>query len=225
MKNKPKPKESIFTAMGFWPKFIITSAVLVLPLALIENIFRFSFVSKIHMIIPGFLDDGFYWFFSSLAQSMAALFGIGGLFAVYYFQELDRSLNDLCREAQFKMGLDATLLWDVERLHTELGRIAANPVRNPSSPEAVYYERGALFEKKIATMRNKKNVAIGSLKSVSLFMAALIALSIIAIPFSRKLAHLAFGIIFAALLMVLAIFGLIKMVRFITDAVEQQHPL
>jgi hypothetical protein len=224
MASKQDPRQSSPMGLGGFPKFIIISAVLALPLAIFESVFRLGFLSKFYTLIPDFLEDGFYWFFSSLAQSMAALFGIGGLFAVYFFQELDRSLNDLCREAQIKMCLDPMVLWEVGRLQTELKRIAAQPVHNQASPEAHYREKGETFEKKISAMRDKKKIAIGSLKSISLFVAALIALSILAIPFSRKLAHLVFGVLFAFLLMMLAVLGLIKMVRFIADAVDQRHP-
>lgn len=223
MKPEQEPKQTLIMTMGLWPRFIITTAVVVLPLALIESAVRSITLSEIHAAIPGFLEDGLYWFFSSLAQSMAALFGIGGLFAVYFFQELDRSLNDLCREAQFKMGLDPSILWDIERLYVELKRIAAKPVPNPATAEAHRQESAAVYEKKISTLRDKKKGAIGSLKSVSLFMAALIALSLVAIPFSRKLAHLVFGAIFALLLMMLAVLGLIKMFQFISDAVDLRH--
>ena len=65
---------------------LIILPVLFLALSMMEYFNMFKFDIPIGRL---FSKEDYFWFFSTTAQSMAALFGIGGMFAAFVLQSIN----------------------------------------------------------------------------------------------------------------------------------------
>jgi hypothetical protein len=226
-KNRAKKVKDLIKTLDLsrFAKFLILATVLSLLLSFAEYYLRdFSFFKFFYHLAPALPTDSFYWLFSSLAQAMAALFGIGGLFAAYFMQAINSSLAEEVKRAEWDMGISGSVLWDASKVLKELKRAAAAEVHTQNQD----MRQNELRRKEVAgfhviemeSILAQKGKSIRSFKSVSVIMTLLIAFSAIAIPFSHKLCSLVFGLLFATVLLILAILGLFKMLRFILLVVE-----
>jgi len=217
MKEKTKFKISrFFTApkLGTSAKVFIGLTILLLPLSLLE--YLEVGILKYHLkILP---KESFYWLFSSIAQSMAAMFGIGGLFAAYIFQHANQKLGAAIVEA--KSVFESTLysVKTDEEFLKELSDCVDHPEkRNWRQPE---WEANKKARDKIVSQKTLKSVISMVFKNVTIFMTIVIALSLVALPFSNALTELLFGNIFTLFLLIMVIMSLMRMIRFVVAAVS-----
>lgn len=172
----------------------------------------------LHHLTPAFPADSFYWLFSTVAQSMGAIFGIGGLFAAYIIQLANSNLGDATRRAKEHLALDHDKRWEVKVVKGAIAKHLGEHAK-PGSYEETWTMRAGRLKLEIEKAEKFKNKSVESFKNVSIYLTVVLALSVIALPFARHLTSLAFGFLFSAFLMALVIITLIKSYQFILNAV------
>lgn len=201
--------------------FFIAMTCLFLPLALLEK--HEIWILKFHY--NPFSKDDYFWFYSTVAQAMAALFGIGGMFAAYILQITNNNLKDSLKEARAEIEfhrpsydtLDMIKLNDSEFL-SKLEDVIKSPGTYGLKPDEVSILQN--HQSNIKSGKILKSLIIGAFKTVMKFMTSVILLSLIALLFSSDLSKLTFGFIFGLFLLLLIFATVLKMVRFVQGSIR-----
>lgn len=211
--------KTISAKFGIGSRLILIITCLLLPLAILENneilVFNYHF--------NPFSKGDYYWFFSTIAQAIAALFGIGAMFTAYILQTIKNSIKE--NEVKARNILEG---WG----HLEISNLSGNEFLT----ELIKYNESSkpnienpLLRRDLLTLRQLKNnllneelqkeLIISGVKNLAVFMSFIILLSLIALLFSSYLSKLIFGFIFGIFVLLLILISVFKMVRFIFAAI------
>jgi hypothetical protein len=205
---------------GIISMIALVATCLVLLLALIEKKEILQF--KYHL--NPFSTEDYRWLLSAIAQSMAALFGIGGMFSAYILQ----IVTDRIREYE-TTGRNLLVGWGHKEFlnlsgHEFVSKLKEYNEKNKSDAQNPYLSEGMMIlkssEKNIFFYRSIKKLLIRSIKRIALFLSVIIFLSLVAIPFSSHLSRFICGFIFMILILFLIMICLLKLVRFISAAIS-----
>jgi hypothetical protein len=204
---------------GIVSKIALVIACLVLPLAIIEKREIWTFTYHFN---PFSIDD-YRWLLSAVAQSMAALFGIGGMFTAYILQIFNNRIRESEAEAR-----NILVEWGHKEFVSLSGKefiikLAEYNEKPKPDGQRLLMENGFLTlkkaEKDISINRVFKKITISGARDLAVFMSFIICLSLLALPFSAYLSELFSGFIFLVLILFLIIIFLYKLGRFILVAV------
>lgn len=201
--------------IGILSKALFGIILLAFLLSFIEKYISWFRINPLR-ILP---KESLYWLFSTIAQSMAAMFGIGGLFAAHVFHNADKAIEQAYEEAKRKTAAAyVPCITNVDFYDGLSDRIDYPEKRQWISQGIVEECRKAktLIDSRISIRR-----VLGLLfKNVSIYMTLVIVFSLIALPFSYILSGILFGSIFTLLLMLAVVISIAKMVRFVFGAVK-----
>ncbi|KKM23260.1 hypothetical protein LCGC14_1617000 [marine sediment metagenome] len=207
--------------LGKGSKIFIVFNFLILFLAILESyIFCFGY----HLNL--FSKDVHFWLYSTIAQSIAALFGIVGMFTAYKLQIQNDKIKDAYKEAK-------DLIKDMYRLHNiseerywrnneTISKIEdtisiIQPSTDPNTLEDISHLNEV--KKNIKKLENFKLLTTGTFKTIIIFMSSVIVLSLLALIFSPRLSESLLGILFIFSVIILVIVSIFKMVRFLRAVV------
>jgi hypothetical protein len=200
--------------LGTFAKVFIGVTILLLPLSLLE--YGGLGILKYHMkLLP---KESFYWLFSSIAQSMAAMFGIGGLFAAHIFQRADTRIRAAFDEAKKAYGVTEFSMPSDDDFLKELSASVDNP-KDPVWNSELELDECKIARDNIVGRKAFKSLISVVFKDVTITMTLVIVLPLVALPFSNVLAELTFGNIFTLFLILLVIMSTLRMIRFVLTAV------
>jgi hypothetical protein len=198
---------------------LIILPILFLVLSLMEyfNIFKFDIPLR-----RLFSKEEYFWFFSTAAQAMAALFGIGGMFAAFVLQTINNKyrhhFNDTREEASRLIGLEA--FGDEEFLRELDDWIKATEKREQDKEPSSSYKILTRGRKYIAKYEAKKAEIKNAFKTVMVFMASVVMISLLALPLSFSFEWADLGPIFAILFMLLMFVTVVKLAIFIFVSIK-----
>lgn len=220
MKRLKKAIRNIYYAIssvrfGKGSIFFIAMTCLFLPLALLEK--YEIWILKCHY--NPFSKDGYFWFYSTVAQAMAALFGIGGMFAAYILQIINNRLKDSINDARDSVS---NLLGHYYRMDREFLFNLKEAIRLPEDYKLDQLDVPKLISalSNIQSWEEIKSLTIGPFITVMKFMTSVILLSLLALLFSSDLSKLTFGFIFGLFLLLLIFATVLKMFRFVSAALR-----
>jgi len=226
--NKIDKKEKIrfffkgFTSAKFGKisKTILAISGLSLGLSFLEYneiwIFRYHY--------NPFSREDYYWFFSTVAQALAALFGIGAMFTAYILQILRSNIKESENKAKMifgKWGYAEIAVLSGEKLLSEL--IKYNKKEKYAGDKALKRHDFLILkhaEHDLSNAHISKEIVTGGVKNIFIFMSFIILMSFFVIPFCDVLSKLFFGLIFGISILVLVIITVLKLGRFILVAIK-----
>jgi hypothetical protein len=196
-------------------KLILIITCLLLPLAILEK--NEVWIFKYHFNL--FSKDDYYWFYSTIAQALAALFGIGGMFTAYILQ----IVNNKIKESEF----EAKTILEGWR-HTEFANLSGEEflkklIDYNKAPKSnalkkhlrIEYSKLKSAERIIGSNRFIKKAIMIGVKNLGVFISSIILLSLIALLFSASLSRLFIGFIFGIFILLLILISVVKMISFI----------
>jgi len=182
-----------------------------------------------------FHGDMLFWFFASTSQSMAALFAVGGVFAVFKFQAQEAKLRNLYDVFKEWCSIDKGSpffgedyrpdLWKDDQI-VSIGRKAVEK-RQKEIDDAKKEGRdvGRGLEKTVDSMKNrineiedhekKRNVALKSVKLPMLVILITFMISIGSLPFTSYISESLLGLIILILTMALITYSMCCVFTFI----------
>jgi len=198
---------------------LIILPILFLVLSLMEyfNIFELDIPLR-----SLFSKEEYFWFFSTVAQAMAALFGIGGMFAAFVLQTINNKyshhFNDTREAASRLIGIEA--FGDEEFIRKLDDWIKATEKREQGKEPSSSYKILTKGRKYIAKNEAKKNEIKNALKTVMVFMASVVMISLLALPISFSFAWTNLGPIFGIFFMLLILVTVLKLGIFIFVSIK-----
>ena len=190
-------------------------------------------VVGIFIILRKFLcfhGDMLFWFFASTSQSMAALFAVGGVFAVFRFQAQEAKLRNLCDV--YKKWIMEDLRYSFFPFHEQpeswkddqIVSIGRKTVKERRKSFAEAREKGDIDnqlkadEKKIDSIeerineiennKKKRNIILKSVKLPMLVILITFMISIGSLPFTSYVSKSFLGLIILILTMALITYSI-----------------
>lgn len=213
--------KKIFSGI-FGLKFNLGSYLLIIfpILFLALSMMEFFKVIKFDIAFRGlFSKEEYFWFFSTAAQAMAALFGIGGMFAAFVLQIINNRYDKNFEDAKglsHNIGLD--LLGDTEFLQKLQEWIEAQ--EKEGIFEDTLYHEFKRMKGNIDKYSAKKKGIIKAFKMVIIFMTSVILISLLALPVSYYLSQVFLGLAFGIFFMILMLVTVLKLARFIFVSIK-----
>lgn len=200
---------------GVGSRIFIALTFLFLPLAILENYEIWIFRLHLNPISK----ENYAWLCSTIAQSMSALFGIGGVFAAYIFQMINKKINEAYLDGRRLAG-PISFLSDTsnDEFLPKLDEFIKFKMESDIGPDRLKRLRKA--KETIERIKDLKDILIITFRIVIIFMTSVIFLSLIALPFSHYLSSLTFGFLFGIFILILTLTAILKMVRFIKASVH-----
>jgi hypothetical protein len=198
---------------------LIILPVLFIALSMMEYFNIFEFDIPIRRL---FSKEEYFWFFSTTAQAMAVLFGIGGMFAAFVLQSLNNKygyhFNDTREAASRLIGIEA--FGDEEFLCKLDDWIKVTEKREQGKEPSSSYKILTKGRNYIAKYEAKKVEVKKSFKTVMVFMASVVMISLSVLPISFHLVWTDSGIIFGIFFMLLVLSTVLKFARFIFISIK-----
>jgi len=215
MKSNKKISSGIFgLRFNFVSYLLIILPILFLALSMMEyfNIFKFDIPLR-----RLFAKEEYFWFFSTAAQAMAALFGIGGMFTAFVLQSINNKydknfeyIRDKSKELLGDSYADEELLKKTDEW--------INVQENKNKSTRYYYVKKVREDMK--KYEAKKDEIKKAFKTMLVFMASVVVISLLALPISFSLEWTDLGPIFGFFFMLLMLFTVWKLARFTFESIK-----
>lgn len=215
MKSNKKISSGIFGLRFNRVYFLlIILPILFLALSMMEyfNIFKFDIpLGRL------FAKEEYFWFFSTTAQAMAALFGIGGMFAAFILHSTN---NKYDKNFEYIRDKSKELLGDSYTGEELLKKTDAwiNTQENEKISTRFYYVKKVRDDMK--KYEAKKDEIKETFKTILVLMASVVVISLLALPMSFSLEWTDLGPIFGISFMLLMFITVLKLARFIIESIK-----
>ncbi len=240
--QKPEPemkmKEKIRMAPKKIIKRIVPRRILRRILINIKSISLISFIVIVETaaILFFYLSDilritkeMLYWLFAATSQSMAALFAVVGMFAVFRYQNLDNKLRNIYDMARIKFssGKWAAYYHSVAPESWEDSDIANKAENLLKMKEIKLPERTeADIAWDILTIRHYEKARVEVLVRAKIPLVAVLItfiFSIIFIPFAESISKNIFGLIILLVMLALITFSMINLFYYFIYSISQKE--